>query len=288
MKRFHFLFLVVLQQLLVLTLLPSVPFSMRRVLVSAEIDTFTDDFFLSTGRIKELTPSSFADFTQTSHKPTFILFYAPWCGHCKKFKEEYLRLGSEVAGTARIGAVNVDTYPGLGNEYNVKGFPTIMFWNLGNKKKASPEVYNGPRTSSALRRFLISRISQAKSRVERVESTDDLRKIIHSSPYTTAAVFFSLRTSPPPMLTVMAASTKLFDMPFVFINNEHSEAIGKEFNISSFPVVALIAEDKQSGGLHVRQYPEKRFQYEDIARFLHRHLNFRKNSTAQESENLEG
>lgn len=283
MKKFYFLFLTVVLQLLVLPSLITLPFSMRGVLVSASSMDGPNDFFTSFGRIRELSPQTFSTFLENSHKPTFILFYAPWCGHCQKFKEEYIRFASEVAGTARIGAVNADRFPVLGNEFNVKGFPTLIYWNLGNKRKSEFEVFNGARTSSALRHFLISRISKTKPRVQRVENTEALRKVIESSPLSSAAVFFSLRTSPPPMLTVLAASKKLRDIPFVFINNEHSEAMGKEFNISSFPTVAMIATVNQSDELHVKQYPEQRFQYEDVAQFIFRILNFRKGNTAEDN-----
>jgi thiol-disulfide isomerase/thioredoxin len=39
-------------------------------------------------------------------KPWFVMFYAPWCGHCKKVKPTFFKIGQEVRDTHNVGLVN--------------------------------------------------------------------------------------------------------------------------------------------------------------------------------------
>jgi thiol-disulfide isomerase/thioredoxin len=72
-----------------------------------------------------------------------ILYYADWCGHCKRLKPAYNQL-IEMSNNGKldvsIAAVNADDNDGLmermrglGNkaEYDVRGFPSIVSYNNG-------------------------------------------------------------------------------------------------------------------------------------------------------------
>lgn len=279
MKGLNFVFMVVV--LLQFQLLSASFFSLSSFsrdyfpLVSGDSSSEGSNFFGYGFRIPELDSGSFPSYIRGSHKPTFVLFYAPWCGHCQRFKEEYVRLAVEVAGSARVAAVNVDLQPALGNEFQIKGFPTVLFWGLGSKEKAEPVVYEGARTSSALRSFLISQVSRIPARIELVETAATLQELVKSSPYGLAAVFFSSRSHPPPMMRVMSLSPKLAEMPFIFVDKAHSEEVGKAFNVTKIPTVATVSIEA-SGETRLRQYNDARFIYEDVARFFFRILDYTK------------
>ena len=60
----------------------------------------------------------------------FIMFYAPWCGHCKKLKPTWNEFAEKmnVEGTsAKIGAVDCTVHSELCSKHDVRGYPTLVF-----------------------------------------------------------------------------------------------------------------------------------------------------------------
>ena len=60
-------------------------------------------------------------------KPWFVKFYAPWCGHCKKLApiwEDY----STNQEIVKIGSVDCTVDKEICATYEVKGYPTILFF----------------------------------------------------------------------------------------------------------------------------------------------------------------
>jgi protein disulfide-isomerase len=75
-----------------------------------------------------------------------IIFYAPWCGYCKRSMDEFKEAVSRGNGKIVLIDATHDDHKHLLKEYNVKGFPTII---KGDRTK-----YAGPRTAEALVEFL--------------------------------------------------------------------------------------------------------------------------------------
>jgi len=116
----------------------------------AEVRT-TKSFYEDSRHVQELTPSDFSDQGQAwtlknpSSDQTAIIFYAPWCPHCQRFKETWESL-YRINGCMKLAAFNCAKY----NDYYVsklktseavRGFPTIAFYS----GKEIKETYRGPR-----------------------------------------------------------------------------------------------------------------------------------------------
>jgi len=87
-----------------------------------------------------------------------ILFYAPWCPHCKSFMENEGGRESVWQSFVRkhggrkdltIDQINCDEKPEAATQYGVGGFPTIMLFQ-GDKSY----TYDGDRSLETLERFL--------------------------------------------------------------------------------------------------------------------------------------
>ena len=95
---------------------------------------------------KQVTQLSAKDFTDGSifklkdHRPTAVLFYAPWCPACQSMHGEWNKL-AESCGFMRIAAFNCDSenpqnkrFISLAREKSgvPKYYPTMMVYNQGN------------------------------------------------------------------------------------------------------------------------------------------------------------
>lgn len=86
----------------------------------------------------------------------FVVFHAPWCGHCKALMPAWKTVAKEVADNASInkfatmGRVDCtdDGNKALCSTYKIEGFPTIMYGSVDNL-----ETYQGGRDEESLRKF---------------------------------------------------------------------------------------------------------------------------------------
>lgn len=75
------------------------------------------------------------DDLKVSSKPCVAMFYAPWCGYCKKAMPEWDRFASSY-NKCNVVKVNCDEHKELGKRHGVKSYPTIKFLPNG---LANPE-----------------------------------------------------------------------------------------------------------------------------------------------------
>lgn len=77
-------------------------------------------------------------FDEAIAKYDYLLveFYAPWCGHCKKLAPEYEAAAEVLAAQEEprtIAKVDATENKGLADRMEIKGFPTLYFFNQGAK-----------------------------------------------------------------------------------------------------------------------------------------------------------
>jgi len=97
---------------------------------------------------KYLTAANFKAQVVEAGKPSLVMWYAPWCGHCKNMMTVWDEMG-EKFGDYLVGKIDatVNEVPGFPA---VHSFPTIKLY----RTDGTEAEYNGERTVEGLTKFL--------------------------------------------------------------------------------------------------------------------------------------
>ena len=96
---------------------------------------------------------------ENSTDPTLALFYAPWCGHCKRFEPVYNQFQQSYSGPAKVVSVDCDENKALAQQHGIKGFPTIRLYPNGMSDASNFDEYSGERTVAGLTSYLSQKVT---------------------------------------------------------------------------------------------------------------------------------
>jgi len=115
------------------------------------------------------------------------MFYAPWCGHCKRLKPDFQTVASEEKGKVILAAMDVnqpDNAP-VSRKYNITGFPTLLYFDKG--KLLFP--YQGGNNKDDIKKFLAKPSAEAPppEKSTEVAWADEPSLVNHLTEYTLTA-----------------------------------------------------------------------------------------------------
>lgn len=94
--------------------------------------------------VAALSNSSFDDFVANNSDGALVNFYNTVCTHCHKFAPEFEAAAAGFEGNLFFASVNVDAEPELAVRYNVRRYPTVLWFRNGESVQELP-----PRTRTA-------------------------------------------------------------------------------------------------------------------------------------------
>ena len=102
-------------------------------------------------QVAHLTDTTFRPHLKKK-KHGLVMFYAPWCGHCKAAKPEYTAAAELFTDNKKTSftAVDCTKFDTVCTQYDVTGYPTFLYFNYG--KNHAP--YQGERSSSGFSEFM--------------------------------------------------------------------------------------------------------------------------------------
>ena len=94
-------------------------------MISLYKDTSVLELTYNDFKNKKITNPSF------KNKKGLVLFYAPWCIHCKQMSDKWIDLAESFSDRFVISAINIDDLT-VGNDkllytFKVKSYPTMFF-----------------------------------------------------------------------------------------------------------------------------------------------------------------
>ena len=95
------------------------------------VTTFCDDEFPLEKDVIILTDTTF-DKAAEKYEYLLVLFYAPWCGHCKKFHPEYEKAATVLRKeNLYLAKVDATVEKKLARKFEIQRFPTVKFFTKG-------------------------------------------------------------------------------------------------------------------------------------------------------------
>eukprot|EP00186_Timspurckia_oligopyrenoides_P002828 CAMPEP_0182443714 /NCGR_PEP_ID=MMETSP1172-20130603/2370_1 /TAXON_ID=708627 /ORGANISM="Timspurckia oligopyrenoides, Strain CCMP3278" /LENGTH=498 /DNA_ID=CAMNT_0024639071 /DNA_START=108 /DNA_END=1604 /DNA_ORIENTATION=+ len=112
------------------------------------------------GPVKTVVGNTWEEIVEDPEKDVLVMQMAPWCGHCKKLKPTWEKLGEDLKGDENVVIAMMDaTENEAPKAVRAKGFPTIHFYPAGKVQQGIE--YKGDRSEEDLISF-ISKHSKAK------------------------------------------------------------------------------------------------------------------------------
>lgn len=79
----------------------------------------------------KITKNNFKQEVLEAKQPVLLDFWASWCGPCRMVSPTVEEIANEVAGTAKVGKVNIDEESELAEMFRVMSIPTLMVMKEG-------------------------------------------------------------------------------------------------------------------------------------------------------------
>ncbi|KAH8738656.1 hypothetical protein FG386_000651 [Cryptosporidium ryanae] len=112
----------------------------------------------NTGAVRIVVSKTFKKEVIDNNLDVFIVFFAPWCGHCRKLEPDFHSLAFRLQGLSdKLKIAKIDGSQNDVPNIQIFGFPTLLLFKSGEKDK--PMFYGGDRTIIEMIQWLSENVS---------------------------------------------------------------------------------------------------------------------------------
>lgn len=221
--------------------------------------------------VVELNKENFAAQVFGTEHVWVVEFFAPWCGHCKALKPEYIKAAKSLRGIIRVGAVNCDEQKELCGAMEVKGFPTLKLFPSerteksveGGKKRGFvkiPVEYDGPRTAASIATRATSMLPNFATVLADEEKADAW---LAAPPALPKVILFTDKSSTPTLYKALSIDFHNAVEMAEVRKSQQSKSLLQRFSVTKFPTLLVIPKP----GAEPIKY-NGQIQHEPLFKFL--------------------
>ncbi|CAL8087040.1 unnamed protein product [Calicophoron daubneyi] len=124
------------------------------------------------GNVIELTDDDFKAQTR-SFDCALVMFYAPWCGHCKQLKPSFEEAADKISRPSiKFARLDCTTQKKTCSEMGVTGYPTVKLFKGGAYQKE----FDGQRNTESIIQYMTK---NCRDPSVQIKVTEDLDKLLH-------------------------------------------------------------------------------------------------------------
>jgi len=109
--------------------------------------------------VKHLTGRSFKRMRRQSEM--LVMFYAPWCGHCKKLKPSFTTAAEEAKDVLSLAAIDCTDHRPLCAEFEVTSYPTLKHFPIDQSAPSDCRARSYPHLISYIDEVTNGRLTAA-------------------------------------------------------------------------------------------------------------------------------
>ncbi|XP_015771898.1 PREDICTED: LOW QUALITY PROTEIN: protein disulfide-isomerase A5-like [Acropora digitifera] len=213
------------------------------------------------------TVKDFDKLTTKEKRPLMVMFYAPWCGFCKKLKPDFALAATELKPEAvSFELMLTPLKVPVREKYNITGFPTLIYFENGEEKYR----YQGKYDKDSIVDWMRNPTPSAPPRKEEDQWKDEPSDVVHLSDSTfddfvisnpSVLVMFYAPwcghcKAMKPAYTEAAQTMKEQQIPGVLaaVDATKEQEIGKRYKIEGFPTVKYFKDGEVAFDVNERLF----------------------------------
>ncbi|EGG25306.1 protein disulfide isomerase [Cavenderia fasciculata] len=201
--------------------------------------------------VMNLNEENFAQ-TIAEHDVALVMFFAPWCGHCKNLKPHFAEASNKLASNEKIALAKVDctVEETLCQLNKVKHYPTLVIYNNG-----VPEPWEGERTAKGIEESVLAELLPP---VTSISSEEELIKFNEANPVSVVGFFDNDHDDRYAQFKTIVGKLKKFAKFGSVVNKEFASKYA-----SKSPSVVVFKKDQDKS-----EFANADFEVEELVKFI--------------------